>query len=31
MRLRYNSMKTPGEAMEENLRKLEDENYQFLP
>jgi hypothetical protein len=31
MKLRYNSMKTPGEAMEENLRKLEDENYQFLP
>lgn len=31
MKLRYNSMKTPSEAMEENLRKLEDENYQFLP
>ena len=31
MKLRYNSMKTPQESMEENLRKLEDENYQLLP
>jgi hypothetical protein len=31
LRLRYNSMKTPQEAMEENLRKLGDENYHFLP
>lgn len=31
LKLRYNSMKTPGEAIEENLRKLEDEQYQFLP
>ena len=31
LKLRYNSMKTPEQAMEEKLRKLEDEGYQFLP
>jgi hypothetical protein len=31
MKLRYNSMKTHEQAMEENLRKLEDEDYQLLP
>lgn len=31
LKLRYNSMKTPEQASEENLRKLEDESYQFLP
>lgn len=31
LKLRYDSMKTPEEAMEEKLRKLEDDGYQFLP
>jgi hypothetical protein len=31
LKLRYESMKTPGERMEENIRKLEDEGYQFMP
>lgn len=31
LKLRYDSMKTPEEALNENLRKLEDEDYQFLP
>lgn len=31
LKLRYESMKTPEETMEENLRKLEDEDYRFLP
>jgi hypothetical protein len=31
LRLRYDSMKTPAQAMEENLRKLADESYQFMP
>lgn len=31
LKLRYNSMKTPKEAMEENIRKLTDENYHLLP
>lgn len=31
LRLRYDSMKPPGQAMEENLRKLVDESYQFMP
>jgi hypothetical protein len=31
LKLRYDSIKTPEEAMEENVRKLEDEGYQFLP
>lgn len=31
LRLRYDNMKTPGQAMEENLRKLVDESYQFMP
>lgn len=31
LKLRHDSMKTPEQTMEENLRKLEDEDYQFLP
>lgn len=31
LKLRYESMKTPEETMEENLRKLEDEEYKLLP
>ena len=31
LKLRYESMKTPEQLMEENLRKLEDEGYQFMP
>jgi hypothetical protein len=31
LKLRYNSMKTPEQAMKENLRKLADDNYHFLP
>jgi hypothetical protein len=31
LKLRYDSMKSPQQAMQESLRKLEDENYQFLP
>lgn len=31
LKLRYESMKTPEQLMDENLRKLEDENYRFLP
>jgi hypothetical protein len=31
LRLRYDSMKTPQETIAENLRKLEDEGYQFIP
>lgn len=31
LKLRYDSMKTPGQAMEENMRKLVDESYQFIP
>lgn len=31
LRLRYESMKTPEEAMNDNLRKLEDDSYHFLP
>jgi len=31
LKLRYDSMKTPEEMVQENLRKLEDENYRFLP
>lgn len=31
LRLRYNSMKTPHETMEQNIKKLEDENYPFFP
>lgn len=31
LKLRYDSMKTPQEAMEDNVRKLKDEHYQFLP
>ncbi len=31
LKFRYESMKTPEETMEENLRKLEDEDYHFLP
>jgi hypothetical protein len=31
LRLRYNSLKTPEEIMEQHLRKLEDENYPFIP
>ena len=31
LKLRYESMKTPEERMEENIRKLEDEGYQFMP
>jgi hypothetical protein len=31
LRLRYDSMKTPGQALEENLRKIVDESYQFMP
>jgi len=31
LKLRYDSMKTPQQAIEENLRKLEDDRYKFLP
>ena len=31
LKLRYDSMKTPEQSIEEKLRKLEDEGYQFLP
>jgi biotin operon repressor len=31
LKLRYESMKTPDEMIEEHIRKLEDEGYQFLP
>jgi hypothetical protein len=31
LRLRYDSMKTPQQTIAENLRKLEDEGYQFIP
>lgn len=31
LKLRYDSMKNPQQAMEEKLRKLEDEGYQFMP
>jgi len=31
LKLRYDSMKTPEQAMEEKLRKLEDDRYKFLP
>jgi hypothetical protein len=31
LKLRYDSMKTPEQIIEENLRKLEDEDYKFLP
>jgi hypothetical protein len=31
LKLRYDSMKTPEQMMQENLRKMEDENYRFLP
>jgi hypothetical protein len=31
LRLRYNSMKAPQEILEQNVRKLEDENYKFIP
>lgn len=31
LRLRYNSMKTPEQSMEERLRKLEDDKYQLFP
>jgi hypothetical protein len=31
LKLRYDSMKTPEQSLEEKLRKLEDEGYQFLP
>jgi hypothetical protein len=31
LKLRYESMKTPEERIEGNIRKLEDEGYQFMP
>ena len=31
LKLRYDSMKTPEQTVEENLKKLEDEGYQFIP
>jgi hypothetical protein len=31
LKLRYDSRKTPVEMMQENLRKIEDEGYHFLP
>lgn len=31
MRLRYNSMRTPEELLSDQLKKLEDENYRFIP
>ena len=31
LKLRYDSMKAPGEALEQNIRKLEDDNYPFFP
>ena len=31
LKLRYESKRTPEEAMQEKLSKLEDEKYQFLP
>jgi hypothetical protein len=31
LRLRYNSLKPPGEILEQQVRKLEDENYPFIP
>ena len=31
LRLRYNSRKAPAELMEQNVRKLEDEHYPFIP
>jgi hypothetical protein len=31
LKLRHESMKTPQERMDENIRKLEDEGYQFMP
>jgi hypothetical protein len=31
MRLRYNSLRSPKEIMDEHIRKLGDENYPFFP
>jgi FRG domain len=31
LRLRYESLRSPEEILEENLRKLEDEKYPFVP
>ncbi|MBA2746538.1 MAG: FRG domain-containing protein [Flavisolibacter sp.] len=31
LRLRYDNMQTPAEIQEQNVRKLEDENYLFFP
>jgi hypothetical protein len=31
LKLRYDSMKATGRTLEENLRKCEDEGYQFIP
>jgi hypothetical protein len=31
LRLRYNSMRTPQEILEQNIRKLEDGKYPFIP
>lgn len=31
LRLRYNSLRTPEEILEENVRKLEDKDYPFVP
>ena len=31
LKLRYDSMKTPQQALEEQLRKLEDDGYHFFP
>lgn len=31
LKLRYNSLKTPEEVLEHQIRKMEDENYPFIP
>jgi hypothetical protein len=31
LRLRYNSLKTPEELLEQQLKLLEDENFKFIP
>jgi hypothetical protein len=31
LKLRYNSLRTPEEILEENVRKLEDKDYPFVP
>jgi hypothetical protein len=31
LRLRYNSMKSPEEIIQQNIQKLEDEDYPFIP